>query len=749
VGETHGFTLAISTLALATSPTAVYAATDKGVMRSRDGGTTWTGTPITAAADTVAVDPINPQMVDVNAGGIFVSTDSGTTWSSVFPIRQYVQSISVVPASPSIVFVGATPGQNIFITKWNPDGTQMLYSTYLGGSYADFPTGLAVDSQGNAYVTGYTFSTDFPMTLGAFQSKNAGAYNAFFAKIGPYGSKLLYSTYLGGTTGDAANAIAVDLVGNAFLTGYAGSDDFPVTSNAAQPRLLQNCPTAPPSDPKSRPNLGDAFVAKINADAAVLTYAMYLGGTCADEGLEIAVDSSGNAYVVGATSSPDFPVTKGSLQETYKGAANMDFLAKLTPQGSSIAYATFLGGLGSDSANAVTLDDKGNVYITGSSMGLDQLLFGISSPVYIVDYVSSALPVPGFPIAGVGAAYVLKLDSTASAKQYLKYLGGNFGNGASIAVDALGRAWIAGSTNPLKILLPSLSLFPTLHPFQAIGQGFVTEVSADGSALLFSSLLDSASGLALDPSGNAFVIGSTSRSDSKYISAALLDRIDGAVPSAVTVEAPQRLVPPQLASSSSYYDGVASGEIIVLTGTGLGPDQAVSAQLTQAGKLATSLAGTSVTFGGLPTPLISLQSSRVVCIVPFESIGIIKMQVQSGSLRSNAILPGGTRSAVEVLAVANADGTPNSADRPAAPGSVVTVYAAGFGQTAPPSVDGQINGVGTLVDATLSASTLRIKRRRSCMPDRRPGRLQGSRRSTFGCPSWLLRNTLRTSVGAY
>jgi uncharacterized protein (TIGR03437 family) len=694
--------LAINTLTVAVSSMAVYAATDNGVMRSRDGGATWTATPITAATDTVAVDPNNPQAVYINAGGIYASIDGGTTWSSVLPIRQYVQTISVVPATPSIVFVGATPGQNMFVSKWSADGAEMLYSTYLGGSYADFPNGLAVDGQGNAYVTGYTFSTDFPVTASALQPKNAGSYNAFFAKISPDGAKLVYSTYLGGSTGDAATAIAVDGNGNAYLTGYAGSADFPVTVNAAQPHLRQACSAASaPGGALSLRNVGDAFIAKINADAGALGYATYLGGTCADEGLGIAVDSTGSAYVVGATTSPDFPATKGAFQETFRGGANTGFLAKLNPQGTAIAYATFLGGPGSDSANAVALDGQGNIYVTGSSMGFDQLLFGLP-PFGIFDLrFANLLPVPGFPINGVGAAYVLKLDSTASSKEYVRYIGGNFGNGTAIGVDPLGRAWVAGTTNPYRISTPLSTPFPTVHPFQAgTGQGFVTEVSADGSVILFSSLMDSASGLALDATGNAFVIGNTTRfvSYKYFYPSALFDRIDGAVPRAVTVEQPQRLV--ARLDSSFLYDGVASSEIIVLTGTGLGPDQEIAAQLTEAGTVATSLGGTSVTFDGVLAPLLSVQAERVVGIVPFaiadRQLSTTKMQVQTNNSSSNAILLGATTSAVEALVAVNEDGTLNSADRPAAPGSAMTVYAAGFGQTVPASVDGRINGIGTL-----------------------------------------------------
>ena len=152
--------------------------------------------------------------------------------------------------------------------------------------------------------------------------------------------------------------------------------------------------------------------------------------------------------------------------------------------------------------------------------------------------------------------------------------------------------------------------------------------------------------------------------------------------------------------SSFPYEGVASSEIVVLAGTGLGPDQEVAAQLTEAGTLATFLAGTSVTFEGVPAPLLSVQAHRVVCIVPFaiadRQLSTTTIQVQNNNSSSNAILLGATSSAVEALVVANEDGSLNSADRPAALGSAVTIYAAGFGQTVPTSLDGQINGVGTL-----------------------------------------------------
>jgi uncharacterized protein (TIGR03437 family) len=692
--------ISVSTFTLAANTAAVYVGTDNGVLFSRDGGATWTQTSVTAATDNIAVDATNPRIVyAASARGIFRSTDGGTTWSISLAVRQNVQTLAIVPTNPPAVFVGATPGQNIFVTKWSGDGKQMLYSTYLGGGFYDFATGIAVDNQGNAYVTGYTFSQDFPVSPGALQSKNSGASNAFLAKVGPQGDKLLYATYLGGSTGDAASAIALDSAGNAYLTGYAGSSDFPVTASAQQTKLLEKCTTPPAPRWPSRVNLGDAFVSKINADGSQLAYSTFLGGTCGEQGLGIAVDSAGNAVVVGVTDSLDFPVTSSALQPKYTGASFSGFLAKLTPQG-SLSFATYLGGAGNDTAEAVALDAQGGVYVTGSTSGFDATQFGFPEPTLLGIPLSANQFTIGFPFETSGAAYLLKLNSSAWTRSYLHYVGGNLGEATAIAVDSIGRAWITGMTG-----FP----FPTVHPFQAkAGAGFVSELSTDGSTLLFSSDADTDSGnaLALDASGNAFVTGSTlfgiftfNGSNGSVLSAErpLLIRIDADVPSSVTVEEPQRLIP----KMGTYpFDGIAPGELLVITGTGLGPDQEVPTQLTPDGNIATSLGGTTVTFDGVPAPLLSVQSGRIVCIAPFalgQNSSLPVMQVQSNNALANAIRLGTVETAIGVIAIVNPDGNSNSPDQPAASDSLVTIYVTGLGQTIPPSMDGEISVTGSRV----------------------------------------------------
>ena len=281
-----------------------------------------------------------------------------------------------------------------FVAKLDPSASgaaSLLYSTYLGGSYCDVGRGIAVDSAGNAYVTGYTLSNDFP-TLNAFQStKNKnGSNNAFVAKLNPSASgaaSLLYSTYLGGSVEDIGQGIAVDSSGDAYVTGSTGSSDFP-TSNAYQNTLNSTG--------------GNAFVAKLNpsaSGAASLLYSTYLGGSSGvaggDGGSGIAVDSSGNAYVTGTASSignssctgsgePQpcctgsgtgtciaFP-TLNAFQSTLNSIYGNAFVAELNPSASgaaSLLYSTYLGGSGiGDIGYGIAVDSAGNAYVTGSDV---------------------------------------------------------------------------------------------------------------------------------------------------------------------------------------------------------------------------------------------------------------------------------------------------------------------------------------------------------------------------------------------
>jgi hypothetical protein len=397
---------------------------------------------------------------------------------------------------------------DVFVAKLNASGTGLVYSTYLGGDYDDIGSGIAVDSAGNAYVTGNTNSDDFPTTANAFQQTSySGDFRTFVAKLNATGSALLYSTYLGGTVhevgGEKAYAIAVDGAGNAYVTGDTSSTTFP-TKNAFQPAHADY-------DPASiyEAAYTDAFVTKLNATGTALVYSTFLGGTGDDSGHAIAVDSAGNAYVTGTTSATyptdpsqgilAFPTTLGAFQTSTAGQNGVPFVTELNATGTALVYSTFLSGATSagDSGNGIAVDAAGNAYVTGSTQASD------------FPTTSGALQ-PSW--GGISDAFVTKLNASGSALVYSTYLGGSASDGGSgIAVDGLGNAYIVGNTVSGN--------FPTVNALQPVSGGdydaFVATVNAAGSALLDSTYLggrcgDGGNGVAVDAAGNAYVVGTTS-----------------------------------------------------------------------------------------------------------------------------------------------------------------------------------------------------------------------------------------------
>src|SRR5262249_23822876 len=239
--------------------------------------------------------------------------------------------------------------------KLSADGTTLLFSTYLGGTKTDFGTGIAVDTDGNAYLIGNTQSTDFPTTANAYQKTLKGNSDPFIAKVSATGSDLLYATYLGGSanTVESGYAVAVDAGGYAFVTGLTSSTDFPTTNGVLQ---------------KNKLGFSDAFVAKINPSApngpASLVYSTYLGGTTDETGYSIAVDVGGDAFVAGYTNSFNFPTKPNGFQTTYGGLGD-GFLAELNPSASALLYSTYVGGSQGEQATGVAVDGDGNAYVTG------------------------------------------------------------------------------------------------------------------------------------------------------------------------------------------------------------------------------------------------------------------------------------------------------------------------------------------------------------------------------------------------
>ncbi len=232
----------------------------------------------------------------------------------------------------------------------------LLYATFLGRSGSDCSFAIAADGSGAAYVTGYTNSSNFPTTPGAFDPTYNGSSDAFVVKLNPSGSGLLYATFLGGSDGDYGEAIAVDGSGAAYVTGHTFSSNFPTTPGAF--------------DTTHNGGEEDAFVVRLSPSGSGLTYATFLGGSDWDYGEAIAVDGSGAAYVTGYTESSDFPTTPGAFDRTHNGYADA-FVVMLNASGSSLTYATFLGGSSKDWSHAIAVDGSGAAYVTGYTESSD------------------------------------------------------------------------------------------------------------------------------------------------------------------------------------------------------------------------------------------------------------------------------------------------------------------------------------------------------------------------------------------
>jgi hypothetical protein len=314
---------------------------------------------------------------------------------------------------------------DVFVTKLNSTGTALIYSTYLGGTSYEDGYGIVVDGSGNAYITGATASSDYVVTPGAFQNYLLGGLpDVFVTKLNNTGSSIIYSTYIGGGGRDIAYAIAIDGSGNAYITGYTESTDYPSSPGAFQ---TTNGGIA---------GVSDVFVTKVNNNGTGLIYSTYIGGSRDDKAYAIAVDSSGNAYVTGQVTSENFDVTPGVFQNTGGGTYNTDaFVTKLNSAGTGLICSTYLGENGTyktDVANAITIDNSGNVIITGYTNSSN---FPITTGAFQSN------------LAGPDDIFVTKLNSTLSSLIYSTFIGGSGDEQANgIAIDGSGNVYITGET---------------------------------------------------------------------------------------------------------------------------------------------------------------------------------------------------------------------------------------------------------------------------------------------------------------
>jgi hypothetical protein len=334
----------------------------------------------------------------------------------VEPAPRVYQMVHGVKHTISVGYVVTGERVGFDVGTYNPDTTLVIdpvlsYSTYLGGSGDDFPFYMDLDSSGDVYLAGFTNSTNFPTTAGAFQTAYAGGPDdVFVTKLNPKGSGLVFSTYLGGTGDDLALGVATDPHRNVYVVGTTSSKDFPTTPGAFQ-RTYGGGPH-------------DGFVTKLNATGSALVYSTYLGGSGGDQVIIGPTDASGQVYAEGFTSSHNFPTTPGAFQTSYTGGPDDAFVTKLNQDGTGLVYSTFLGGTGDDFGIDGTVDRFGHAYVTGLTSSTD---FPTTAGAFQTSYAGDN-----------SDGFVTKLNSTGSALVYSTYLGGSGddgSNGSGVGID--------------------------------------------------------------------------------------------------------------------------------------------------------------------------------------------------------------------------------------------------------------------------------------------------------------------------
>ena len=560
----------------------------------------------------------------------------------------------------------------------------LTYSSFLGGSGADFAQAVAVDSAGSAYVTGYTASTNFPTTPGAYLttvSNPASSYDVFVTKISATGV-LMYSTYVGtSNTSEKGLGIALDQAGNAYVAGtvsYPGSGEtFPLVngftidartgggflfklnssgSSLLYSTLIQNAaecrgvavvggtayvtgmaygsyPTFPIAayannttySTRIGPGAGgwEAFVVKIDASAvglASLVYATRFGGSSFAYGNAIAVNAAGEAFVTGETESADFPITPGAAQiscggPTYcTGREREAFVSKLDASGTALLYSTYAGGTLVDRGNAIAIDSSGNAYVAGETTSLD-----FPTTVGALNRTRGSFGSSGF---------VFKLNSTGTGFVYSTFLVGSAGEDRAfaIAVDSGGNAYVAGDAYSADFPVTKDAIQPLKASNNA--DAFVSVLNLAGSALVYSSYLggtggvsggDKAFGIALDPAGDGWVVGQT-------------DSLDFPVkPNAISI-----------AHGGGLFDG-----FVVKVGDPLSVTSVLPTSGSTAGGTAVTVRGTgfmsgaTVTFGGAAATAVSVVSPTIITVsAPAHALGAVDVVVTSADGRV-ATLAGG------------------------------------------------------------------------------------------------------------
>jgi uncharacterized protein (TIGR03437 family) len=673
------------------------------------------------SAHAVAVDP---------QGNVYIV---GETVSADFPTSAGVlqPKHAGVPGSDYSIFTGS-PHPDAFIAKFDPLG-RLVYSTYLGGSSDDMAYAVAADAQGNAYVAGVTYSSNFPVTTGAFQTTAnfKTSVHSFVTKLNPMGTALVYSTLIAGSGNDYVNSLHIDSAGDAFIAGTTTSTDFPVTTGAFQTKAAGGTGVNPNTH---------GFVAKLNPSGSQLVYATYLTGSEGAIPRSMALNPAGEVFVTGATSSADFPTTKGAWLTTRPQASTgylPGFLAHVNASGSAFMSSTFLPA----GPSALDIDATGAAYITGTP------------------------PPTGFPVTPgtfvsqtAYAIFVAKLDPAASQLVFSASIGGDaFSNPSAIAVDSQGDVFVAGATRAANFPITSnayqtgfsssMCFLPGIGPFELggdvpnCGDVFLTELDPAGAKLLYSTYFGSngretANAITLESDGSVYIAGQTDSAILPATANALqthrsfgYDCSFEASPSAggsnpcwdaflahFSPATPAPVVPWEIVNAASFLPGaIAPGELVALVGSAIGPTQSATYQLDANGRVSTSLNGIRVLVNGVPAPLLYVGPNQINAVVPYDAYGHVAVPVhietngvadfdrtiEVAEVNPNVIpvAPGifaADASGLGQVAAFNQDGTVNGPAHPAPAGSIISFYATGLGPTNITVPDGTITNPSLL-----------------------------------------------------
>ena len=482
------------------------------------------------ASEPLIIDPVLEYSASFGGGDDMISdvaTDAqgnvyiaGTTCSTSYPVTSGALRTSGGSLAPG---AGCN---DVVVTKLDPTASSLIYSTYIGGSGADYAARMLVDPDGNVVLAGSTASADFPTTSAAYETAavssacpSAGGSgvqscsHGFLLKLDPSGSALVFSTLLGGERTDAIRGLALDATtGNLYVAGATNSTEFPVANRAssAQPTYggVGHCEA---TSGAAEPCL-DGFVAEFNSSGTQLLASTYLGGNGDDAALDLALGADHGVYVTGGTGSANFPTTSGAFQTTRSSAAGREaFVTKLNSSLSQILYSTLIGGSADQFAARIRVDSAGAAYVSGSTTSPNFPMSTTSAEALQHTYAGPGnTTCPAFLGAAsplfCGDAFVAKLSAGGNSLVFSTYLGGTDDEGAlNMALDSADNVWLIGTTQSSDFPLTASALLSSA----ASGEAFLSEISADGTQNLFSTRLPGQQGLAIsiDNSDNVFVAG--------------------------------------------------------------------------------------------------------------------------------------------------------------------------------------------------------------------------------------------------